>query len=145
MSQALKKLRERTGLTQVEFGHKLGKSYVTIQQWEAGRKISPGSLERILDFARAEQLDDIVDDLLLEQGAPARLEAPTKSVPENASDLPRTSGERQWVAKLLRILRSGHRVATDAVTKNLIAFEGLVEIDADRPARTGARKKVGAK
>lgn len=45
------------------------------------------------------------------------------------------SNEEKWVSKLLIILRSGHRVAIDAVTKNLDAFSLLVSVDTqyDRP------------
>jgi hypothetical protein len=37
--------------------------------------------------------------------------------------------EWQWADKLLSILRSGHSVANEAVTRNLEAFARLVEVD----------------
>lgn len=37
--------------------------------------------------------------------------------------------QTKWNEKLSAILNSGHRIAIDAVTENLIAFERLVKVD----------------
>lgn len=49
----IRKLRQRTGLTQEKFAAKLGVTFPTINRWENGRaKPSPLALKQIEDFLR---------------------------------------------------------------------------------------------
>ena len=65
LSRLVRKLRERTGLTQEKFAAKLGVTYPTINRWENGRaKPSPLALKQIEDLARG--LGERGKDLLRE-------------------------------------------------------------------------------
>jgi len=61
----VRKLRERTGLTQEKFAAKLGVTFPTINRWENGRaKPSPLALKQIQDLLH--DLGERGDDLLKE-------------------------------------------------------------------------------
>ena len=50
----VRKLRERTGLTQEKFAAKLGVTFPTINRWENGRaKPSPLAMQRIEELLRS--------------------------------------------------------------------------------------------
>lgn len=56
-------------------------------------------------------------------------------VPLGPSDTPQ---ESRWIQRLLKVLRSRHAVATRAITRNLVAFEELVD------GATGSHTPPGA-
>ncbi len=59
----IRKLRERTGLTQEKFAAKLGVTFPTINRWENGRaKPSPLAMNRIEELLR--EMGGSGDDLL---------------------------------------------------------------------------------
>lgn len=69
----VRKLRERTGLTQERFAAKLGVTFPTINRWENGRaKPSPLALQRIEALLRS--MGDDGDDLLDKYFPESRLE-----------------------------------------------------------------------
>lgn len=52
--QLIRKLRERTGLTQEKFAAKLGVTFPTINRWENGRaKPSPLAMQKIEELLRS--------------------------------------------------------------------------------------------
>jgi len=54
MSQVIRELRERTGLTQEKFAAKLGVTFPTINRWENGRaKPSPLAMAKIEELIRS--------------------------------------------------------------------------------------------
>jgi len=54
ISQLVRELRERTGLTQEKFAAKLGVTFPTINRWENGRaKPSPLAMHRIEELLRS--------------------------------------------------------------------------------------------
>ena len=54
ISRLVRKLRERTGLTQEKFAAKLGVTFPTINRWENGRaKPSPLAMQRIEELLRS--------------------------------------------------------------------------------------------
>ena len=71
--QLVRKLRERTGLTQERFAAKLGVTFPTINRWENGRaKPSPLAMQRIEELLRS--MGDDGDDLLGKYFPESRLE-----------------------------------------------------------------------
>ena len=63
MPRLVKRLRERTGLSQEKFAAKLGVTFPTINRWENGRaKPSPLAMQRIEALLRS--MGDDGDDLL---------------------------------------------------------------------------------
>ena len=73
MPQLVRKLRERTGLTQERFAAKLGVTFPTINRWENGRaKPSPLAMQRIEELLRG--MGDDGDDLLGKYFPESRLE-----------------------------------------------------------------------
>lgn len=53
ISRLVRKLRERTGLTQEKFAARLGVTYPTINRWENGRaRPSPLALKQVQDLLR---------------------------------------------------------------------------------------------
>jgi transcriptional regulator with XRE-family HTH domain len=65
LSRLVRKLRQRTGLTQEKFAARLGVTYPTINRWENGRaRPSPLALKQIEDLARG--LGERGEDLLQE-------------------------------------------------------------------------------
>ncbi len=63
--QLIRKLRERTGLTQEKFAAKLGVTFPTINRWENGRaRPSPLAMEKIESLLRS--MGDRGSDLLAE-------------------------------------------------------------------------------
>ena len=73
MPQLVRKLRERTGLTQERFAAKLGVTFPTINRWENGRaKPSPLAMQRIEELLRS--MGDDGDDLLGKYFPESRLE-----------------------------------------------------------------------
>ena len=63
ISRLVRKLRERTGLTQEKFAAKLGVTFPTINRWENGRaKPSPLAMQRIEELLRS--MGDNCADLL---------------------------------------------------------------------------------
>lgn len=69
----VRKLRERTGLTQERFAAKLGVTFPTINRWENGRaKPSPLAMQRIEALLRSMGNDG--DDLLDKYFPESRLE-----------------------------------------------------------------------
>lgn len=46
---AVRRLRKRLGLTQEEFAHRLGVSWVTVSRWEQGHSAPRGLSEKALD------------------------------------------------------------------------------------------------
>jgi len=53
ISELIRELRKRTGLTQEKFAAKLGVTFPTINRWENGRaKPSPLALQRIEELLR---------------------------------------------------------------------------------------------
>jgi len=61
--QLIRKLRERTGLTQEKFAAKLGVTFPTINRWENGRaKPSPLAMQKIEELLRS--MCDNGDDLI---------------------------------------------------------------------------------
>lgn len=53
ISQLIRKLRERIGLTQEKFAARLGVTYPTINRWENGRaKPSPLAMQKIDELLR---------------------------------------------------------------------------------------------
>jgi transcriptional regulator with XRE-family HTH domain len=65
MSQLVRELRERLGLTQEKLAAKLGVTFPTINRWENGRtKPSPLGMKQIEDVLR--ELGDRGQDLLQE-------------------------------------------------------------------------------
>ena len=61
--QLIRKLRERTGLTQEKFAAKLGVTFPTINRWENGRaKPSPLAMQKIEELLHS--MRDNGDDLL---------------------------------------------------------------------------------
>ena len=54
ISQLIRELRKRTGLTQEKFAAKLGVTYPTINRWENGRaKPSPLAMQKIEELLRS--------------------------------------------------------------------------------------------
>lgn len=52
---AIKKIRDKTGLSQKAFAEKYGLSFRTVQQWEQGVSAPPGHVARLLAYAVAMQ------------------------------------------------------------------------------------------
>ena len=46
---AIRRLRKKLGLTQEEFAHRLGVSWVTVSRWEHGHSSPRGLSEKALD------------------------------------------------------------------------------------------------
>ncbi|MBI5846184.1 MAG: helix-turn-helix transcriptional regulator [Deltaproteobacteria bacterium] len=66
----VRKLRERTGLTQEKFAAKLGVTFPTINRWENGRaKPSPLAMKQIEDLLRnlGEKSRDLLQEFLVEE------------------------------------------------------------------------------
>jgi len=73
ITRLVRKLRERTGLTQERFAAKLGVTFPTINRWENGRaKPSPLAMQRIEALLRS--MGDEGDDLLTKYFPESRLE-----------------------------------------------------------------------
>ena len=65
ISQRIRELRERTGLTQEKFAARLGVTFPTINRWENGRaKPSPLAMQRIEELLRS--MGERGSDLLIE-------------------------------------------------------------------------------
>ena len=63
ISQLIRKLRSRLGLTQEKFAAKLGVTFPTINRWENGKvKPSPLALQKIIELLK--NMGDEGDDLL---------------------------------------------------------------------------------
>ena len=65
ISQRIRELRERTGLTQEKFAARLGVTFPTINRWENGRaRPSPLAMQKIEELLRS--MGDRGSDLLIE-------------------------------------------------------------------------------
>ena len=65
ISQRIRELRERTGLTQEKFAARLGVTFPTINRWENGRaKPSPLAMQKIEELLRS--MGERGSDLLIE-------------------------------------------------------------------------------
>ena len=63
ISQLIRELRKRTGLTQEKFAARLGVTFPTINRWENGRaKPSPLAMQKIEELLRS--MDDKASDLI---------------------------------------------------------------------------------
>lgn len=138
-SNPVRNIRERLKMSQSQFAQVSGVSYGAIQRYEAGATPSPGARTRIAEVAQRYGIGDEVDDWIADRDGTSMTPV-VEAVPQSGG--PKTTAEQMWVAKLLRILRSGHAVAADTVTKNLIAFEHLAEIDRPRAEQTAPRKRA---
>jgi transcriptional regulator with XRE-family HTH domain len=67
MNRKVKKIRDALGLSQVEFGRKIGRSLASVQGYEAGREISPPAQKAIVQLAQEGGLGDLCDDFLAER------------------------------------------------------------------------------
>jgi len=67
MSPGIKKIREALGISQAEFGRRIGKSMQSIQAYERGTRISPPAQKAIVELAQQAGLGDLVDDFLAER------------------------------------------------------------------------------
>jgi DNA-binding transcriptional regulator YiaG len=70
LSELIRELRGRTGLTQEKFAAKLGVTFPTINRWENGRTIpSPLAMQKLEDFMRkmGKSGKDLLESLLAEK------------------------------------------------------------------------------
>jgi transcriptional regulator with XRE-family HTH domain len=67
MSRSVKKIRGALGLSQAQFGQRIGRSWQSVQGYERGARISPPALKAIVDLAQQAGLGDLVDDFLAER------------------------------------------------------------------------------
>lgn len=89
-----------------------------------GMEMLPRLHKRLKQFAldrdmRLYQATEKAIEDLINDASPVKTASPTHA---------------KWNEKLNAILNSGHKIAIDAVTENLIAFERLVKIDQPAPA-----------
>lgn len=62
-SKLLKDLRRKSGLTQTEFGNKLGLSLTTIQKYEAGDRNPTETLKKLISYVFAEYIEPEKDGI----------------------------------------------------------------------------------
>ena len=110
MDNLARKVREKLGLTQVAFAQKLGRSYQSVKNWEAGMSPSPGARQAIVDLAAQYGLGDVTDDWIADAEGVTRM--PAGTVARGADH-----------DRLQRILDSGNAEAIQAVRAMLKAFD----------------------
>lgn len=141
----IEKLKKRRGLwTQEAIADRLTqisgrKIYAkSVSQWATGEHApSPNNLQRLLD--------------LLDEQEDTTFDGPERNVPDrpwNESVLIASKTESVYIGMLLRILRSNHARAKEAVCQNLDCFSELVDIVESKkgPVATSApdvKRKVG--
>ena len=123
-------VRERLGLTQVEFANEVGLSYASVQNYDRGVPPSPGARQRIAELAEQHGLGDLVDDWIADREE-------RSVVPVT---IPRAPEDQKWVDLLVEVLHSGHTMAINAVTQDLVAFSKLVRVDTARPGSRERRR-----
>lgn len=129
MPSSLRKIRERMGMSQVEFARKIGRSYARVQQYEQGARVSPEVQRTIVELATQYGIQDLVDDFLQEHSAGAGGGQVFEPVPV----LPAGKGApSKWHALLDKIFSSGHREAIRALEQNLTLLARLVDVETRR-------------
>ena len=121
MRPSIKKLRQRLGMNQVEFGKAIGRSWISVAQYEAGKRITPEVRETIIHLAEKHGLQDLVEDLIqeLEERPPDEGYVPVlQKVPK--------PHKNKLHAMLDEILTRGDPEAISAVTKNIQVFYDYV-------------------
>ena len=128
MKNIVRELRQALGLNQADFARLIGKSYASVQQWEAGKRIPRDMIKR---------LDSIASKHGVDLRAPGPDEAPQAEVAD-----PSVSATRdECIQMLVAILDSGHSQAIRAVTENLVAFHRLILVDRPDPRKRAAEEK----
>lgn len=154
----VKKLREALGLNQVDFARAIGRSYPSVQGYEAGKRVPREVVEKMQALAAKNGLADLAIELSSQEWQVRRVLVPgevlisqerekirslsaKKSVDFRAHKVENSLplDDRQAYHQMLdRILDSQHKIAIAAVIENLLAFDRLVTVDQPKAA---TRKK----
>ncbi len=128
MRPSIKKLRQRLGMNQAEFGKAIGRSWVSVAQYEAGKRITPEVRQTIIHLAEKHGLQDLVEDLIqeLEDRPPEDRYVPV------LQKLPRPHKSKLH-AMLEEILTSGDQETISAVTTNIQVLYDYIRLK--RPGR----------
>lgn len=95
----VKSFREACGLTQVQFASAIGRSYVSVQNYEAGKTVPSDVLERMRTLS------------------PAEFDA------RFGEETPIEARHAEWHRRLDRILNGKRADAIEAIKSNLVAFD----------------------
>jgi transcriptional regulator with XRE-family HTH domain len=112
---AIRRIREALGLTQVKFAQKIGRSYPSVQGYEAGKRVPREILEAVAVLAEEAGRADLAEELfhdLPETAAPLGRPAAVPEKPERAAG---AVSRPPWA----------HRV--EALESRLNALERLLE------------------
>ena len=135
MEKFIRNFRERLGLNQHQFADLIGRSYASVQGYEAGKRVSAAVVERMEAIARERGID------LATLPADGQPSTPQRSKPDAP---PRYRPENQrWHDALERILNSGMKTAIDAVVPNLVAFNALVDRHQPKPEPKKKTERIG--
>ncbi len=121
-------------LSQVEFARRLGRSYASIQGYEAGKRISTDVRDRLIAMATEHGYQDLVEDFISDRDAEAAAEI-AASRPQPALDPARVraiSSERR-ITDMERKIEAIMRLIESAAAQNIGARPeppGLARIEA---------------
>jgi transcriptional regulator with XRE-family HTH domain len=161
----VKKLREALGMNQVEFAKAIGRSYASVQGYEAGKRVPREVVEKMKTLAVKRGWPELALELSSEEWQVRRLFHPGELIISQArqalsgaaegsridlSEQQRKSARdpdvREAYHRMLDfILDSGHDVAIEAVMRNLHAFERLVGVDRAKHPRLSKQRSLPKK